>query len=97
MSNIKHYSISLDSWTSLANRGYLAVTTHGITKSFVFESFLLDIVAVKKSETSKHIAELVEDILERWDIPLHAVVAGTSDGAANAKKVLIRNINIRKG
>ena len=51
MSNIDHFLISLDSWTSLANRAYLALTAHGISKNFEFESFLLDITVVKKSET----------------------------------------------
>ena len=71
---------SLDSWTSLANRAYLALTAHGISKNFEFESFFLGITVVKKSETGEYIAELVRDILEAWAIDMHQVVAGTSDG-----------------
>jgi hypothetical protein len=65
IANIKYFSISLDSWTSISNRGYLAITLHGISKSFVFESLLLDMHPVRKSETGEYIAELVEESLEK--------------------------------
>ena len=94
MSNIDHFSISLDSWTSLANRAYLALTAHGISKNFEFESFLLDITVVKKSETGEYIAELVRDILEAWAIDMDQVVAGTSDGASNCKKAIKRDLDL---
>ena len=94
MSNINHFSISLDSWTSLANRAYLALTAHGISKNFEFESFLLDITVVKKSETGEYIAELVRDILESWSIDRDQVVAGTSDGASNCKKAIKRDLDL---
>ena len=94
MSNIDHFSISLDSWTSLANRAYLALTAHGISKNFEFESFLLDITVVKKSETGEYIAELVRDILEVWSIDMDQVVAGTLDGASNCKKVIKRDLDL---
>ena len=94
MSSIKYFSISLDTWTSSANRSYLAVTAHGISKSFSFESFLLDIVVIKKSETGEHIAELVREILGDWSIDLSQIVAGTSDGGANVKKAIKKDLNL---
>ena len=94
MSNIDYFSISLDSWTSLANRAYLALTAHGISKNFEFESFLLDITIVKKSETGEYFAELVRDILEAWSIKMDQVVAGTSDGASNCKKAIKRDLDL---
>lgn len=94
LKEIKYVSISLDSWTSLANRSYLALTVHGISKAFEFQSFLLDIVAIRKSETGEHIAELVKEILEEWQFPLENVVAGTSDGAANCKKAIKTNLEL---
>jgi zinc finger BED domain-containing protein 1 (E3 SUMO-protein ligase ZBED1) len=94
MTTIHDFSISLDGWTSAANTAYLAVTAHGISKSFAFESFLLDIASMKKDETGTNIAELVKEILEAWEIDLSQIVAGTSDGGSNVKKAIKRDLDL---
>ncbi|WBR14526.1 Zinc finger bed domain-containing protein [Pandoravirus kuranda] len=49
---IRHLSLTLDAWTSAANRSYIAVTVHGVSTDWVLESFVLDVIPVKASETA---------------------------------------------
>ena len=85
MSSIKYHSLSLDSWTAQANQGYIAVTSHGITKEWVLETFLLGVAPVTASETAVFIADIVEEMLETWKIAKENIVSATSDGGANVK------------
>jgi hypothetical protein len=63
MLSIKHYSISLDSWTAEANLNYIAATAHAITKDWALESFLLGVFLITESETAVFIADVVEELL----------------------------------
>lgn len=94
MSHIQYYSISLDSWTSLNNTSYVAITCHGISTHWQLHSFLLDIVPVQSAETSAYIAQLVRDVLSQWNIALDCVVAGTTDGAANMKRAVREELGL---
>ena len=92
LQDIEYYSLSLDSWTSIANRKYLAVTIHGICKEWKFHSFLLSLVAVRNSETGEYIAETVEEILEEWFLSKDKLVSVTSDGASNCKNAVLNHL-----
>jgi len=94
LTHIKHYSISIDSWTSLANTIFLAVSCHGISKDWKLQSFMLDILLVDKAETGEYIAALVREILTKWNIRQDRVVSGTSDGAANVKKAIKTDLGL---
>jgi hypothetical protein len=41
LANIHHFAITIDTWTSLANRQYLSLTLHGIDNEMELQSFLL--------------------------------------------------------
>jgi len=94
LAHIKHYSISIDSWTSLANTIFLALSAHGISKDWKLESFMLDIITVNKAETGEYIAALVRESLGKWNISHSRIVSGTSDGAANVKKAIKTDLSL---
>jgi len=88
MRSIRALSLSVDSWTSMANEIFLALTCHGITKEWQLESFLLEAVPVYEDETGAHIAESIHEVLEYWDISTDRIVSITSDGAANMRNAI---------
>jgi len=85
MQRISTFALTIDSWTSGANRSYMSVTAHGITKAWSFESFFLALVPVKQSETSEYISDMVTEVLTDWNIHKHNRASCTTDGAANAR------------
>nr|UMO78462.1 hAT family C-terminal dimerization region domain containing protein [Pandoravirus belohorizontensis] len=91
---IDHFSLTLDAWTSAANRSYIAVTVHGVSTAWILESFVLDVVPVKCSETAEFLTEVVREVLQAWEIDMTRVVAITSDGAANMKAAVTKCLNI---
>jgi len=88
VNSIRALSLSVDSWTSMANEIFLAVTCHGITSNWILESFLLEAVPVYEDETGAHIAETIQEVLEYWKIPTKRVISITSDGAANVRNAI---------
>jgi len=91
---ISSASLSFDSWTSTANRSYIAVTCHGITKAWTVETFMLSILPVAQDETGVFLAQMLEEVLEQWGIRKEQIVAITSDGAANAKNAVMSQLDI---
>ncbi len=81
-------SLTLDSWTSLATQTYLALTIHGISEEWEFESAVLDIIPVTSSETGIFIAEAVREVLHEWKIPPSCIVAATTDGVSNVQAAI---------
>jgi len=63
MATISTYSLSIDSWTSLMNIGYLAVTAHGIDKDWERKNFFLGVTHVSRSETVEFIGAMVSDTI----------------------------------
>jgi len=94
MRSIAHFSLTLDAWTSAANRSYIAVTVHGVTSEWVLESFVLEIVPVKASETAAFLAEVVREVLQEWGLGNERIVAVTSDGASNMKAAVTKCLKI---
>ena len=94
MRSIAHFSLTLDGWTSTANRSYIAVTVHGVTSEWVLESFVLEVVPVKASETAAFLAMVVREVLEDWGLGQERIVAVTSDGASNMKAAVTKCLKI---
>lgn len=88
LKTIKMVSLTTDIWTSLATKGYLALTCHGIDKHFELSTFLLEILPIKESEKAVVLAPMIREALDKWDIPLGRVLCGTTDGASNMRSVI---------
>lgn len=71
------FSITVDEWTDVLMRRYLNVTVHTVSDHFV-----LGLVFIDGSCTSKRMEELVHNRLSDYGINLdHDIVASTHDGA----------------
>lgn len=94
MTDIKSFSLTLDSWTSTGNKSFITVTAHGINKEWKLKSFVLDFMYVKQSETGEYIADSVSEILDKWGIPLEKISCITSDSAANMKNAFLEQMQM---
>ena len=65
---IEGFSLMIDSWTSMANRQFLAITAHGITRNWSLESFVLGFIPVTGSETGENVAKETNNMLVTWGI-----------------------------
>jgi len=88
LETVRWVSLSADSWTTLANEIFIAITCHGITLDWVLETFLLEAVLVYKDETSVHIADTIEETLSEWKISKDRITSITTDGTANVRNAV---------
>jgi len=51
-------------------------------------------VPVFKDQKAEYLCEIVEDVLERWSIAKDRILAVTTDGAKNAKKAVIAELDL---
>lgn len=86
--DVRSLSLSVDSWTSLAQEIFIAITAHGITSDWVLEGFLLTASPVYQHETGVHIADTIEETPVEWGLSKEKVVGITSDGAANVRNTI---------
>jgi hypothetical protein len=95
ISTVKYYSLSLDGWTSQANRQYQTVVFYGITKEWSLEVFEMDLVPVTaEAETGAYIAEEVQEVLQRWGLQKECLVAATTDSGANVKNAVRAHLGV---
>ena len=92
IATMDYFSVSFDSWTSIANERFICLTLHGITKHWSIKGFVLDLVAVKDAETAENVADMVLEIMDRWDLKTDRVVCATTDARANMKKAVQENL-----
>ena len=92
MQRIDSFSFTVDSWTSLGNRQFLAITAHGITNGWVLESFVLGLVPVRASETGEYVARELKDMLATWCIEESKAIAVTTDGASNMQNFVLKQV-----
>jgi hypothetical protein len=76
---------TFDLWTSCAGRKYLAVTYHGIDRSWRLFHCVLDVVHFRGSTQSEVIAAVVRDCIEKHLPKDKLVTVVVSDGAGDAK------------
>lgn len=82
MSKASRVAITCDSWTSVATDSYLTVTAHYISEDWEILSHVLQTRAVYESHTGAHLAELLFNVVEEWQLKDKAVVLVT-DNASN--------------
>ena len=77
-------SITLtDLWTSRAKHDYTGLTFHYITQDFSLHSHLLETKEFVDTHRASIIAEELETILDKWNLPLDKLSAATTDNGAN--------------
>ena len=74
--------LTADTWTSLAQEAFLAVTAHWITEDFKMKHVLLDFCDLPASHTALNLKDSVLEILNDFEIA-HKILGFTIDGATN--------------
>uniref|UniRef100_A0A9J7ZZ58 Zinc finger BED domain-containing protein 1-like n=1 Tax=Cyprinus carpio carpio TaxID=630221 RepID=A0A9J7ZZ58_CYPCA len=82
MCKARRVAITSDAWTSVATESYVTITSHYISEDWKIVSHVLQTRAVYESHTGAHMARLLLDVVEEWQLTDKSVVLVT-DNAAN--------------
>lgn len=68
---MKHVSLTTDIWTyELTSRSYLGLTVHYYNADlYKTESNILAVEPLSESHTADHINDIIQILLDEWDIP----------------------------
>lgn len=80
--NAKYISLTTDSWTSIKNENYTAITSHFINSNCELKSYLLSCFKYSESHTSENLKNELMRVVTDWGIE-NLITACTSDNAAN--------------
>ena len=76
--------ITTDLWTAAhSNRAYLCLTCHGINNDWQLCNFCLATKELPVAHTADNISEMIEEILDEWNIDKDIIVAAVTDNARN--------------
>ncbi|XP_011706019.1 PREDICTED: zinc finger BED domain-containing protein 1-like [Wasmannia auropunctata] len=84
LSTVNHISITTNLWTSTANDGIITITAHFIYDDDI-KSAVLETRKVVGHHTAEHIAEELDEMLQKWNIR-EKIVTMVSDNASNMIK-----------
>ena len=82
MCKASRVAITSDAWTSVTTESYVTITAHYISEDWQIVSHVLQTRAVYESHTGAHMAGLLLDVVEEWQLTDKSVVLVT-DNAAN--------------
>ncbi|KAF8795059.1 Zinc finger BED domain-containing protein 4 [Argiope bruennichi] len=74
--------LTMNSWTSINNESFLAVTAHFIDSATQLKTFLLDCSKLDASHTSSELCKQIKRIASEWEIT-NKIVAIVTDNAFN--------------
>jgi len=80
--NAKYVCITTNSWTSIKNENYIAVTCHFINNECELKSYLLSCFKNSESHTSENLKKDLLVVIKEWDLE-NNVAASTTDNAYN--------------
>ena len=82
-------SLTTDSWTSITNESYIAVTLH-ILNDWTLQSYILTAdTAFCHSHTAENLREMLNEVLDRWNLSSRlSKIYITTDNAANICKAV---------
>lgn len=93
------FAATTDIWTSSGGGGepYLSFTIHFLTPEWELVSRCLETVIFPEDHTADNIREMIENILEEWNIKKEQLVCITTDNASNMQKALVDFSNMWLG
>lgn len=95
LKNSEYISFTTDSWTSLNNDSFVAITVHCIDNiECVLKSHLLGCYFYEKSHTAINLSEFMNKCFDEWEISEKIRIA-VSDNAANITSAINLNKNWR--
>lgn len=82
------FAATTDIWTSSGCGGepYLSFTVKFASKEWKLESICLETVVFPDDHTAENITEMMENILEEWNIKQEQLVCVTSNNVSNMQK-----------
>lgn len=80
--NAMYVSITTDSWTSVKNENYIAVTAHYIDEECDLKSYLLSCFKYSESHTSINLKNELLRVVQEWGLE-NRITACTTDNAPN--------------
>lgn len=84
-------ALTTDIWTSISTEAYMGVTCHYIGKNWNMVSYSLTTMPLEERHTAANIAEWIEEVIAKFDIPAKKIKAVVHDNGANvvaAAKIL---------
>lgn len=81
--NNSKLALTTDVWTSVATEAYLGVTCHYITDDWNMQSICLTTMPLQDRHTASNIAEWLEQVVARFEIPPRKIIAIVHDNGAN--------------
>ncbi|KAI7790056.1 putative zinc finger BED domain-containing protein 4-like, partial [Triplophysa rosa] len=84
-------ALTTDIWTSVATEAYLGVTCHYLGEDWEMLSHCLTTMPLEERHTAANIAEWIQDVTAKFDIPPEKIKAVVHDNGANvvaAAKIL---------
>jgi hypothetical protein len=82
----KYFSVTIDHWTSIANKNYASLTLHTID-NFVFKSLTLSCVKHEGGSMATEMDDQLSDDLDLWELSADKFVAMVTDTALNMTKL----------
>ncbi|KAL7857474.1 hypothetical protein SRHO_G00163730 [Serrasalmus rhombeus] len=84
-------TLTTDIWTSIATEAYMGVTCHYLGKNWKMVSHCLTTMPLEERHTAANIAQWIEEVITKFDIPAEKIKAVVHDNGANvvaASKIL---------
>ncbi|KAJ8966354.1 hypothetical protein NQ317_017007 [Molorchus minor] len=82
LENIKACCLTTDGWTSCANKSFIGITAHYITKDNKMQSSLLDCYEYSDRHTAENLCTELKRISREWNVH-DKIIAVASDNASN--------------
>ncbi|MCI4377132.1 hypothetical protein PGIGA_G00200130, partial [Pangasianodon gigas] len=76
-------ALTADIWTSVATEAYLGITCHYIGDEWKMMSVCLTTMPLEDRHTATNIAEWLEDVVTKFEIPTEKIIAIVHDNGAN--------------
>ena len=83
VSKAQFFSGTTDLWSSSTMDPYISYTVHFITDDWKLSSYCLETMFLPQDHTGENIAEVLESILESWNLKIDHKVCLTTDNGAN--------------
>jgi len=87
LGNAEYVSCTTDTWTSIANESYMAITVHLIDSNFKHKSFVLSIVSFPEKHTSLNLYDKFSSEIDKWNLR-SKLVSVVHDSAPNIIKAM---------
>lgn len=87
VTQVESVCLTTDSWTSVNNDSFMAVTIHFIDQEFHLKSVLLECAIMQYKHTAINLANDLKRIVAQWGLE-NKITLAVSDNAANIKKAI---------